>query len=59
MNNYAVQLGELIPIKGLFYRVVDVSGQCLGYPEMIVLRPHSQTINSIKREIQGKRRRGK
>lgn len=58
MNNHLVQLGELIPIKGLFYRVVDVVGQYKGFPETMVLAPYSQTMSSIKRGIK-RHRRGK
>ena len=50
MNNRLVQLGELIPFKGIFYMVVEASGQHAGYPDRIVLRPHSPTMSSLKRE---------
>jgi len=51
MNNHLVQIGELIPIKGIWFQVIDASGQVAGYPERIVLRPHSPTISGIKKEI--------
>ncbi len=57
MSNHLVQIGELIPIKGIFFRVEQATGQNLGYPEILVLRPHSLTMNSIKRANKESRRK--
>ena len=57
MSEYPVQLGELIPIKGIFYQVVDVVGQHQGTPEMVVLRPHGWTMGAIKRTHKKARRK--
>ena len=49
MNTRLVQLGELVPFKGIWYQVIDASGQHAGYPERLVLRPHSPTMSSLKK----------
>lgn len=50
LDNRLVQLGELFPWKGIWYQVVDASGQHAGTPDQIVLRPYSFTMSSLKRE---------